>query len=381
VNAEATAVRVLEWAAQAAGTAIHGTDIHRAGVHGTAGALADLPPAGPLREAAALARPGPRTLAALGELARDTAARLGTGRPPFADTTPVGLGALLLAAAVGGRGEPEAARGLAEATPRTRLEETHPDAGPAVAGVGWPDAVARHGIVAPALAALPVRDAPAAPAGRASAGRTPSGQSEHAVSGQLADRSGAGGSFRRGDIGRGGIDTDRIRDRIDPALADALLEASVLTSVLHRPAARRLAGGATATEVDAAVRLLGRPRGRWVFAAHLSRWSPDPAVLTWRAELLSRVGLDRPDVLLDVYQTARLRHGDDWDRRLRWAGRQLTGSDLPDNLPIATVKFWAPLAVLERRDAGTLRSRALLDGHRPALRLVHRHQLTRTSAL
>jgi hypothetical protein len=99
--------------------------------------------------------------------------------------------------------------------------------------------------------------------------------------------------------------------------------------------------------------------------------------LAGRAARPSR--LDRPDVVLDVYQTARLRHGDEWDHRLRWAARHLAGSSQPSDLPIATVKFWAPLATLERRDAEALRSRALLDGHRPALRLVHRHRFTRTN--
>ncbi len=249
-------------------------------------------------------------MTALRELTRDTAARLGAGSPPFADRTPVGPGALLLAAAVGGRAQSGPARALVEAAPAPRLS----------AG-GWADALARHAVVAP-------------------------------VTGQ----------------------------KIDAELADALLRASMLTAVLHRPPLSRLTSGATATEAEAAADLLGRPRGRTVLTAALAAWSPDPAVLTWRAELLTRLSHDHPDVVLDTYLLARLRHGADWDRRLSGAARALSGVGLPDDLPVATVRFWAPLAALDQRDPELIRSRTLLDGHRNAVNLVRRYRLGLSAA-
>ncbi|WP_322749666.1 MULTISPECIES: hypothetical protein [unclassified Frankia] len=287
MNAETTACRVLAWAGDTAGWSAP-------------------PPVGPLRETSALAHPAAATLTVLRELTRDTAARLGAGSPPFADRSPVGAGALLLAAAVGGRAQAGPARALAEAAPALRP-----------ATDGWADALARHAVVAPTLAAC----------------------------------------------------------RAVPELADTLLRASTLTAVLFRPAASRVSAGATATEVAAATDLLGRPRGRAVVTAALAGWSPDPAVLTWRAELLTRLSHDHPGVVLDTYLLARLRHGVDWDRRLTWAARALSGFGLPDDLPVATVGFWAPLAALDQRDPELIRSRTLLDGHRDALNLVRRYRL------
>ncbi len=303
MNAETTARRVLAWAGGRV----------PAWAGDSAGRPAP-PPVGPLREANALARPAAATLTTLRELTRDTAARLGAGSPPFGDRAPVGLGALLLAAAIGGRAEPGPARALAEAAPAPRLSAS-----------GWADAVARHAVVMPTLS-----------------------------------------------VGWAVSEADQT---IDTELADALLRVSTLTAVLHRPPSDRLTADATATEVAAAVELLGRPRGRAVLTAALAVWSPDPAVLGWRTELLTRLSHDHPDVVLDTYLLARLRHGADWDRRLRGAARALSGVGLPDDLPVATAAFWVPLAALNQRDPELIRSRALLDGYRGALELVRRHRL------
>jgi hypothetical protein len=311
MNAETTACQVLTWAGDTTA--------------GRAGSPAVPPPTGPLRDTSALGRPGAATLRALRALTRDTAARLGAGSPPFADPAPVGPGALLMAAAVGGRAQPGPARTLAEAAPAAGLS----------AAGGWADALARHAVVAPALAACRRTEATAA-------GTT------------------------------GGAATDR---SIDAELAETLLRASILTAVLHRPPLGRLRAGATAAEVAAAAGLLTRPRGRAVLTTALAAWSADPAVLDWRAELLTRLSIDHPGVVLDVYLLARLRHGAVWDRRLAWAARALSGVGLPDDLPLATVRFWAPLAGVNQRDPDLIRSRALLDGHRAAVDLVRRYRL------
>ncbi|EIV94375.1 hypothetical protein FraQA3DRAFT_4127, partial [Frankia sp. QA3] len=93
-----TAVRVLGWACDAVGPA----------------------PSGSLAEPGSLGRPDARARDALAGLAARAAARSGAGRAPFGDDGPVGAGALLLAAAVGGRDSPLAAP-LAAAAPASRL--------------------------------------------------------------------------------------------------------------------------------------------------------------------------------------------------------------------------------------------------------------------
>lgn len=99
-----------------------------------------VPPNGSLWKSALLATPGEPVLAALRELARTRAALLGAGNPAFGDRSPVGLGPVLLAAAIGGRSQADPAAGLASAVPQPR---------------GWHDAVARHALVQPAVRALP----------------------------------------------------------------------------------------------------------------------------------------------------------------------------------------------------------------------------------
>jgi hypothetical protein len=305
VTAQATARRVLAWAAQPAGRL----------------------PEGPLWEAAGLARPDPATLVLAAELIRAAAARLGAGAPPFADRQPVGAGPVLLAAAIGGRRQPGPARRLVEMLPATRPARARPEQ------ACWSDLVARHALVSAALVS-------AALAGSAPAGSVPAS------------------------AGPGGL--------LDEPLTETLLRASPLTAVLHRPNRQRLAAQTTGDEVEAAAALLERPRGLAVLTASLAAWSSDTAVLDWRVALLSRLGQDYPALVLDTYAAARLRHGADWDLRLRWARRALTTPGAPDPLAMATIRFWVPLARIRRAGVRLADARPLLTGHRPALELVHR---------
>lgn len=157
------------------------------------------------------------------------------------------------------------------------------------------------------------------------------------------------------------------------ALPETLLRMSPLTAILHRPPQRR-----RTAEVAAAAALIERPHGHHVLAAGLAPWSSEHTVLRWRAELLTR--LDRPELTLDTYTLARLRHGADWDRRLRWARRQLGMPGSPDPLAIETVRFWAPLHILLQRGIALADERPLLTGHRGALRLIRQFRLTTAGA-
>ncbi|WIM99416.1 hypothetical protein ACTOB_003067 [Actinoplanes oblitus] len=131
------------------------------------------PPLGGMGETTGLAAPEPGTLARLRDMAAHTGARLGAGRSRLGDDgCRLGLGALLLAAAVGARGDRKVALRLAEAAAETP-------------GRGWTDQLCRYAVLRPVL----------------------------------EPRRGAVSAFQ-----------------LEPALIDALLRAATLTQVLHRPA-------------------------------------------------------------------------------------------------------------------------------------------------
>lgn len=305
MSAETTAQRVLAWAAEPTGQM----------------------PVGALWDVGQLASPSTATRTLAGELARTTAARLGAGAPPFAGHSAIGLGPVLLAAAVGGRRQPERARRLALTLPPSRPAEAC-----------WYDLVARHGLVAAVLANMPAAERVQAPGRRAPG--------------------------------------------VEEPLTEALLRASLLTTVLHRPVLSRLAAGTTRDEVKLAAALVQRPRGQAVLSAGLSGWNPDPAVLNWRAELLDRLSGDHPGLVFDTYTLARLRHGADWDARLLWARRTLSASGPPDSLAIATVRFWVPLARLRKRGLSLADARPLLaySDYQKALQLVGYYRLLTAGA-
>jgi hypothetical protein len=308
MNAETTARRVLEWAANPDAAAL---------------------PSGPLRSATALGDPAAATVAALTELVRRHAARAGAGNPPFGDRSAIGPGAILLAAAIGGRGQPDLARLLAEAVRPPRVGST-----------GWADALARHAVLAPAFPLL--TDGPQA-----------------AADADAAD-----------------ADAEDDAPRAEP-LAETALRCSPLTAVLHRPPARALETGATATEVATARGLMARPHGVDVLQAALSAVPTDPAVLAWRRELLMRLAVDDPVFVVDTYVAARLRHGGQWDAAVGAARRAFAGLGAPDPLSMETLRYWLPLSRLRRSHPDLLRQRPLMRGHQEALRLVEgRHRMS-----
>ena len=292
VTAQTTARRVLAWAAQP---------------HGQ-------PPDGPLWELSGLAQPDPEVLALLGEVVKVTAAKLGAGVPPFADASPVGAGAVLLAAAIGGRRQAKQSVLLAEALPPRLPERARTDE------ASWADLVARHGLTSAVLTA-----------------------------------SSTGGSGRVGNMSAG-----------SEPLGEALLRQSPLTAILHRPAQRRIVARAPRAQVEAAAAMAG--------------WSADSAVLDWRVDVLDRLGRDNPALVLDTCTLGRLRHGAEWDNRLRWARRQLSVSGPPDPLAIATIRFWTPLARLRQRGVSLPDTRPLLTGYHEAFRLIGHYRLLTTGA-
>jgi len=319
VTAAATAARVLAWAAEPSGPV----------------------PDGPLWDVAALAVPPDGVRDAVGQLARCTAARLGAGAPPFGAPTAIagpriGLGAVFLAAAAGGRRQASVAALLAGAVPPAT-----PSRNPGA----WYDLVARHGVVSAVVTAL-------AEAGGGSA-------SVGAAQAQAA-----------GDAPDGNVPVP---------LPELLLDASPLTTVLYRPTLRALHSDTTGQAVATAVALVARPRGRAVLAAGLAGWTPHPHVLTWRASLLARLRHDQRDLLLDVYLAARTRFAADWDQRISWAARQVSMSATADPLAIATLRFWAPLAAMER-EAPLSGPRPLMSGQDLALTLVRRFRLDQAGA-
>ena len=288
------------------------------------------PPTGPLWDLAELTSPPGPLVDAAAQLARRTAARLGAGFPPFGGRNQIGPGLIFLAAAVGGRLHPG---------PAARLALAVPPAAPRRSPGSWYDLIARHSLAGPATAVLsgPESDRSASPA------RAPEDERP---------------------------------------LGELLLEASPLTTVLYRPTLAALRSDTTRQAASTAVALLSAPRGQAVLAAGLAGWSPLPPVLTWRASLLARLRLNHPDLLLDVYLLARTRFADEWDNRIAWAGRQLLGTrGAVDPLALATLRFWAPLAALERAAGAPLSAlRPLLSGQDRALHLVRTLRLDQAGA-
>lgn len=314
MTAAATAARVLAWAAEPAGPV----------------------PVGPLWDVSRLASPPADVRDAAGQLARRTAARLGTGAQGQ-----IGLGAVFLAAAAGGRQQAGPAAILAQAIPPAAARR-NPGA--------WYDLVARHGLVSAAVAALDGTGTVSGTTGETAA--------------QATTTAAPGGD--------GGESTPE-------PLPELLLGASPLTAVLYRPPLRALRSDTTGQAVATALALLARPRGQSVLAAGLAGWTPLPDVLTWRASLLTRLRHDHQDLLLDVYLTARTRFAADWDQWISWAARQLGRRGAPDPLALATLRFWVPLAAVER-SAPLSRLRPLLSGQDRALTLVRRFRLDQAGA-
>lgn len=314
MTAAETVRKVLTWAAQPEGE----------------------PPAGPLSGMRDLISRDRESAEPLGRLALVTAARLGAGARPFGDAGPAGPGALLLAAAVGGRLETRLAQRIAEAAPAWTPASV---AAPRAAAYGWAEAVARHGV----LAALPDLRRGAAP-----------------LDGTRAKP------------------VARPRPVVPASLLDALLRVSPLTAILYRPDLARMREQTVAAEIAAMYDLLGRPAGRAVLSTALAAPTDDEHVLAWRTSLLARLRVEHPQVVLDVYLKARLRHGERWDALLYRAADELSGYGLPGELPLAVARYWAPLAALERDRRSWLTERPFLDGYRRALDLVALHGLTET---
>jgi hypothetical protein len=299
VTAQRTAQRVLAWA------------------HEPKGPL----PTGSVDESRALADPDSDTRELLVSLTRDTAARLGAGWLPFGDATPVGLGAVFLAAAAGARVQPVVAERLLRAAP--------PVPGHRVA-----DAVARHGVLRNLVPAPPE----SGPRSRPAAGPQ--------------------------------------RAELAAALWEAALDVSPLTALLYRPPTDRLSSGATGRETDLARRLLASRHGRACLVRALSTAMPEAAVLAWRLRLLATLRHEDRDFVLDLYLTARVRHGAQWDKLIDSAADQLAAEELPPPGPVNVARFWSPLAAIRRAQPGLLQELPYLEGSERALDLVRKYRLT-----
>jgi FtsH ternary system domain X1 len=304
-SAAQTALQVIEWAADTSGYP----------PSGSLNAVGDLP-----RSAA--------TVRALRALTRATAAWIGAGQPPFGDDRPIGPGALFLAVAIGGRLQPELASQLAALVAPPALNRT--------STTGWSDALARHAVAGPALAA----DSGAKPVSRT-------------------------GSLRSG-----------IGAVLSESMRDSLLRASPLSAVFFRPA-----DGAAEQAANVALGMLSRPRGVDVLAAVLSGWHHDPRVLSWRTRLLARLAATHASVVVTVYAAARFCHGEEWDRRLSAAAADLGAAPArqPADLSVATIQYWAPMLV--RQVSEQRHKNLLLDGYQAAPSMVRQFRLEAVDGL
>ncbi|MCG5458215.1 hypothetical protein PSH03_003393 [Micromonospora sp. PSH03] len=155
-------------------------------------------------------------------------------------------------------------------------------------------------------------------------------------------------------------------------LAESFLAVSPLSRVLHRPTREALAAQSHETEMALAGQLLDRPGGERVLRHTWAAPSSDPDALRWRGLVLDRLVTNRTGWLLDLYVLARLRHGSAWDRRNRTAIREASRMRARPPDALAVLGFWVPLARLDCDQPDLLRSRPLLDGHRPVLDAILR---------
>ncbi|HEY3867439.1 MAG TPA: hypothetical protein VGM10_03785 [Actinocrinis sp.] len=299
-----------------AGDRIGGMDAEETARRALAWAAADAagpPPSGPLRDPGSLARPTLEALSALGDLVRDTGARLGAGRPPLGDRGAAGPGALFLAAAAGGWNDrPATAKRLAELIDPPGLADAAPAEG------AWLDALARHAVVEPWLRV------PGAPAAETLLSASPLTAVLH--------RPAAGGERTAG--------TAR--------------QTAVAVAMLARPRGAEVLRSALA---------------RWHADPAVLAWRTDVLARIAQADRA-----EQPFVA-DVYVTALLRHRADWDQRRREAARALAGRGQPGELAIRTVAYWAPLADLKRREPELVRARRVLTEAEDWLTLVRRYRL------
>lgn len=330
-----TVVRILRWAAAEPPRDPDGPDAQAAAGPVPVRTAGTAPGAGP---------PGdPATLVA--RLAAVTGARLRLPDPPLGDRAPAGLGALLLAAALALRTDPRAAaRALADV----------PTAGSAR------DLLARHGLVARALAAT------------------------------------------------------------DPTMTEdfrqLLCARSPLTGLLDHPGP----GGEEACR-QLLDRLLDDPDGRRTAVTALAAPPATAQTAHWRAGLLRRYRFTAEErrLVYDVYETALLHDREGCLRRTAQAAATFTGpggyeaavfagadagrtgsgsvtaglpqaaspgtggaagsvtgagpgtGDLAGSVQwaAATLDWWDPLAVLVQRHPAELRARRMLRGHEPGMRL------------
>ncbi len=159
----------------------------------------------------------------------------------------------------------------------------------------------------------------------------------------------------------------------DGDLTESLIGASPLSAILIRPPLADLRDKRLDAYLDTAVSLLARPRGEPVLTCALARPATDARVLGWRASLLTRLLREHPEIALAAYRVALIRHGDDWDTLIDRAARAPIGSE-------AVLRFWAPLAAMDRDDPALLRTQPLFDGrYRRAIDLAGRFTTTTMS--
>ncbi|MFB7613654.1 hypothetical protein [Kitasatospora sp. NPDC056181] len=157
--------------------------------------------------------------------------------------------------------------------------------------------------------------------------------------------------------------------RLDPTLADLLLDRSPLTGVLTHPRPHR------ADECGELLDdLLLRPDTRRMVVRTLAEPAPDSArTVGWRAEVLEgyRLTAEGRHFVLDVYETALLQHGPQTLQLVRRADDLLRAGD--DPWARAVCAWWGPLAWIHRNRVMELQERPLLVDHRPGIELFRRH--------
>jgi hypothetical protein len=285
------------------------------------------PPVGDAHSLEQLSNPPNNLKHELARLTAVTAGRMRLGNPPLGDSTPLSLGTIIIATAIGLRPFPELAGIILEAVP----EPGSP--------IDW---IARHGVVQPVLRFF----------------TTPPPVNHDEKNNQKLLRGGAGSP---GLLGGGGF-----LEKSPPVhlISDDFRVLSPLTALLDYPAK-----GHENMALEAARRLLADRSGRLFLVLHLAQPTDNRRVRDWRQELLMRFNsgsATEQDFVLEVFEAMMIHYQEDAMQQVK-AARAIfndprAGADeekLKD--AISAANWWQPLWIIKRDNIDILRARHYLD--------------------
>jgi hypothetical protein len=278
------------------------------------------PPVGDAHALEQLSNPPDNLKHELAQLTAVTAGRMRLGNPPLGDGTPLSLGTIIIAAAIGLRPFPELAGMILEAVP----EPGSP--------IDW---IARHGVVKPVLRFF----------------TNPPPVNHDEKNNQKLLRGAKGGGFL---------------EKSPPVhlISDDFRVLSPLTALLDYPVK-----GHENLALEAARCLLADRSGRLFLALHLAQPTANRKVRDWHQELLMRFNsgsTSEQNFVLEVFEAMMIHYKEDAMQQVKAARaifndpRACTDEEKVQDA-ISAANWWQPLWIIKRDNIDILRARHYLD--------------------